>query len=435
MRLLVLGINYCPEETGIAVFNTGRCEYLAARGHDVMMCTGFPYYPRWRVDEAYRGRLAARETRNGVQILRSYLYVPRRVTTLRRILHESSFIVSACLHALATRRPDVLMTVSPPLGLALPTVLLSRLWGIPYVFRVEDLQPDAAVDLGMLPSGPVVRLLYAIERLAYRRATLVSTLTPAMKRRIVSKGSPPERVTVSPDWAEPSLFELPLTGGGVAFRQRFGLANRFLVVHVGNMGVKQGLDVVLAAAERSRNCPEIVYLLVGDGAMRPALEARAAATGLTNLRILPLQPAAVFRDVLAAADLTLVTQHRAVADIVFPSKVLTLLAAGKPVVASLNGTSEVARVVFEAGAGVITAAEDPEALATAVRTLRGDADRRRAMGAQGRAYARAHWDRERILSAMEQQFLALAQGRSWSTASAPGGADAAEHLPGHSHVR
>jgi len=287
----------------------------------------------------------------------------------------------------------------------------------------------------MLPSGPVVRLLYAIERLAYRRATLVSTLTPAMKRRIVSKGSPPERVTVSPDWAEPSLFELPLTGGGVAFRQRFGLANRFLVVHVGNMGVKQGLDVVLAAAERSRNCPEIVYLLVGDGAMRPALEARAAATGLTNLRILPLQPAAVFRDVLAAADLTLVTQHRAVADIVFPSKVLTLLAAGKPVVASLNGTSEVARVVFEAGAGVITAAEDPEALATAVRTLRGDADRRRAMGAQGRAYARAHWDRERILSAMEQQFLALAQGRSWSTASAPGGADAAEHLPGHSHVR
>jgi colanic acid biosynthesis glycosyl transferase WcaI len=201
------------------------------------------------------------------------------------------------------------------------------------------------------------------------------------------------------------------------------------------MGVKQGLDVVLAAAERSRDCPEIVYLLIGDGAVRPALEARAAAIGLSNLRILPLQPAVVFRDVLAATDLALVTQQRAVADIVFPSKVLTLLAAGKPVVASLNASSEVACVVTEAGAGVITAAEDPEALATVVRTLGADADRRHRMGAQGRTYAWAHWDRERILSAMEQQFLALAQGRSWSRASAPGGADATEHLPRHSHVR
>jgi colanic acid biosynthesis glycosyl transferase WcaI len=435
MRLLTLGINYWPEETGIAVFNTGRCEHMAAQGHDTIMCTAFPYYPRWRVDAAYRGRVFSRETRNGVEILRSYLYVPRRVTTLRRMLHESSFIASACLRAMASRRPDAVLAVSPPLGLALPTLLLSRLWGIPYAFRVEDLQPDAAVDLGMLPSGPMVRLLYTVERLAYRRAALVSTLTPAMQRKIVSKGIPPERVTVSPGWADPSAFELPLTGGGAAFRRRFGLTNCFLVVHVGNMGVKQGLDVVLAAAERSRDCPEIVYLLIGDGAARPALEARAAAIGLSNLRILPLQPAEVFREVLAATDLALVTQQRAVADIVFPSKVLTLLAAGKPVVSALNASSEVARVVTEAGAGVITAAEDPGALATAVRTLRGDADRRHRMGAQGRAYAWAHWERERILSAMEQQLLALAEGRPGSPESSPIGADAATRLSGRSHVR
>ena len=435
VRIVMLGINYWPEETGIAVFNTGRCEHLAARGHEVTMCTGFPYYPRWRVAEAYRGRLVARENRHGVEILRSYLYVPRRVTTLRRILHEASFIASSCLRTLASRRPDVLVTVSPPLGLALSSLLLSRLWGIPYVFRVEDLQPDAAIDLGMLPSGATAKGLYALERLAYRRAALVSTLTPAMQRKIAGKGVPAERVALCPNWAEPDLFELPLAGGGAAFHERFGLVNRLLVVHVGNMGVKQGLDVVLAAAERSREYPEIVYLLVGDGAVRPALEARAAMAGLDNLRILSLQPTPIFRQLLAAADLTLVTQQRTVGDIVFPSKVLTLLAAGKPVVASLNASSEVARVVTEAGAGVIAAAEDPEALVAAVGGLRGDADRRQRMGANGRAYARAHWDRERILTDMEQQLLGAAASRSRPESSSPRGTDAAQHLPGHPHVR
>src|SRR5262249_4144724 len=176
MRILMLGINYWPEETGIAVFNTGRCEYLAAQGHDVTICTGLPYYPRWRVDDQYRGRLFLHERRHGVRILRSYLYVPHRVTTLRRIVHEASFVASSCIRAMAGRRPDILVTESPPLALALTSVLLSRLWRVPYVFHVSDLQPDAAVDLGMLSTGPVTRMLFGIERLAYRHAALVATL-------------------------------------------------------------------------------------------------------------------------------------------------------------------------------------------------------------------------------------------------------------------
>ena len=407
MRITMLGINYWPEETGIAVFNTGRCEYLAAQGHEVTMVTGFPYYPRWRVAPEYRGRLLAREWHNGVEIRRSWLYVPRRVTTLRRVLHEASFIASATARAVIGPRPDLLVTVSPPLGLALSSVLLGRLWGVPYVFHVPDLQPDAAVDLGMLPTGRLVRLLYAIERLAYRRAALISTLTRAMQRRIIDKGIPPSRVTLFPDWADPSLFTLPITGGGGAARRAFDLGERFVVLHAGNMGVKQGLDVVLDAASRTRDRGDILYLLVGDGAARPALEARAAAAGLGNLRFLPLQPDPVFRDLLAAADLTLVTQQAVVADIVFPSKVLTLLAAAKPVVASLNASSEVARVVVEARAGLVAPAEDAAALVDAVRALRDDPERRSQMAADGRAYARAHWDRAQTLADMEQTLRAV----------------------------
>jgi colanic acid biosynthesis glycosyl transferase WcaI len=153
MRLLMLGINYWPEETGIAVFNTGRCEYLASRGHDTTMCTGFPYYPRWLIDDAYRGRLVARETRNGVRIFRSWLHVPTRVTTVRRVIHEASFVVSSCLRALVAPPPEVLVTVSPPLGLVLSSIVLSRVWGVPYVFHVPDLQPDAASISGCFDRG------------------------------------------------------------------------------------------------------------------------------------------------------------------------------------------------------------------------------------------------------------------------------------------
>ena len=405
MRILALGINYWPEEFGIAPFNTGRCEYLTSRGHEVTVCTGFPYYPEWKIPDHYRNHLMTSEERNGVRILRSYLYVPGRVTSRKRILHEGSFVTSSLLRALGERKPDVLFVVSPPLGLAISAVILSRIWRIPFVFHVPDLQPDAALDLGMLRKGKVVSFLYSLERLAYRNAALVSTLTVAMSKRILSKGVAPDKVVLFQDWIEPSLFDIPLQGGGQAFRNSFGLQDRFLVIHAGNMGVKQGLEVVLGAAQRSSGPDRISYLLVGDGAARASLAARAAAIGLPNLRFLPAQPKEMFNDMMAAADICLITQQRVVADIVFPSKTMTILAAGRPIVASLRAGSEVARVINEADAGVVVMPEDPQALFDAITALSRNEKARIAMGENGRNYARTHWNRSRILPYIEAQLL------------------------------
>jgi colanic acid biosynthesis glycosyl transferase WcaI len=330
---------------------------------------------------------------------------------MRRIIHEASFIVLASLRAAATgwgQKPDLLFVVSPPLGLGLSAVLLSRLWNVPYVFHVADLQPDAAVDLGMLPDGRIIQALYALERLAYRKAAAVSTLTEAIRRRITSKEIAAEKVALFSDWAAPGLFELPITDGGQEFRREFGLENRFIVMHAGNMGVKQGLEVVLEAADFSRNDPEIVYLLVGDGAARASLEKTANARRLSNVRFIPLQKEEVFRQMLAAVDICLVTQRKSVADIVFPSKVLTLLAAGKAVIASVAEQSEVARVVTEAGCGIKVPPEDPYALHNAVLDLRSNAGLRGEMGTMGRVYARQHWDRERVLRHTEAELLKAA---------------------------
>ncbi len=234
MHFVFLGINYWPDETGIAPFTTGRCEYLAGRGHQVTMLTGFPYYPAWRVPENYRGRFFCEEERNGVTILRSWLYVPERVNSMRRILHEASFIASSMLAAMtrrAVRRPDVLLVTTPPLALSLSAILLSRWWKIPFIQHVPDLQPDAAVDLGMLREGRLTDALYGLERMGYRKAALVSTLTEAMRDKIISKRIAAEKVVLFSDWARPELFQVPAHGGGAEFRRSLGVGNELLVVH------------------------------------------------------------------------------------------------------------------------------------------------------------------------------------------------------------
>lgn len=404
MRILVLGINYWPEETGIAPYNTWRCEYLASRGHEVTMCTTFPYYPMWRVADQYRGRVWQREERNGVTILRSWTWVPQRVNSLKRILHEASFLAFSLVRALSAQKPDVLLIESPPLGLALTAALLSRWWKVPFDYDVMDLQPDAAANLGMLPSGNLIRSLYWLERFAYRHATLVSTLNEGMRQRIISKSIPPEKVVLFAPRAEDDLFTIRASDAE-AFLQAHELQQKFLVVHSGNMGVKQGLGVILDAAALSRQRPEIVYMLVGDGAAKPDLKAKAASLRLDNLRFLPLQDSAQFRSMLAAADVSLVTQQKSVSDIVFPSKTVTYLAAGCPVIASVSEGSEVARVVRDSGAGFVVAPEDPVQLVTAILRLQNRQAERTAMARAGREYAREHWDGARISSQMELELL------------------------------
>jgi colanic acid biosynthesis glycosyl transferase WcaI len=405
MRILVLSVNYWPEETGIAPVVTSRSEYLASRGHDVTVCTTFPYYPQWKVDDRYRSKLWQRETHKGVEILRSWSWIPSRLSAITRILFEASFLAGNWLRTFSVRKPDLLLVVSPPLGLGITARLLSRIWGIPYVFDVMDLQPDAAVELGMLGSGALLRSLYRLEKSAYEHAGLVSTLTEGMRQRIISKSIPESKVTLFALSADPDLFLVRRGIDGAAFRQRYGLDGKFIVTHSGNMGVKQGLNVILDAAELSRNRPDIVYLLVGDGATRHELEARAAAQNLTNIKFLPVLTRDQFREMLAASDISLITQQRSVADIVFPSKTATLMTVGCPLVASVNPNSEVARAIRESGAGLVVAPEEPYSLLSAITNLLDDCRRLEEMSAAGRNYAREHWDEQMILSRMESKFL------------------------------
>jgi colanic acid biosynthesis glycosyl transferase WcaI len=331
------------------------------------------------------------------------------------MVHEGTFVCSSFTRALCGPRPDLLLVVSPPLGLAASAIALGRLWRVPYVLHVADLQPDAAVDLGMLAYGRLVRAFYRLEATAYRHAAMVSTLTEAMRGRIIAKGVPPEKVVVFSDWVEPALFKIPPP----PVRPDQGSAGEFVVAHFGNMGVKQGLEIVVEAARLSAAERAITYLLVGDGAARVNVQARAGSLGLSNLHFLPFQPRERFFELLARANVCLVTQRRTVADVVFPSKVLTLLAAARPVIASVGADSEVSRVIAESGAGMTIAPEDPRALADAVATLRANPLVRERMGRAGRVYARERWEREGVLKSTEQRLAALVGGAQEAASGSP----------------
>jgi colanic acid biosynthesis glycosyl transferase WcaI len=404
LRILALSINYWPDETGIAAFNIWRCEYLASQGHQVTICTGPPYYPQWRVPTEYRGKLIQREERNGVTILRSWMFVPQRPTTARRMLHEASFLVTSFLRALAGPKPDLIFAVSPPLGLGLTATALARLWRVPYIFDVEDLQPDAAVELGMMTKGPLTDFLYKAEWRAYQGAALISTLTEGMRQRIVEKGIDAAKVTLFPPRADSSLYTLRERIDGSAFREKHGLRGKFIVSHSGNMGVKQGMEVILSAAEKSRANENIHYLFVGDGAMRAKLEAEARTRNLRNILILALLENDEFSQMLAATDIALITQKRIVSDIVFPSKTVTLLFAGCPVIASVNSGSEVARAVRRSGAGLVVEPENADALWNAIRELAARPESLARMSQRAREFALESWDEKRTLPLMEAEF-------------------------------
>jgi colanic acid biosynthesis glycosyl transferase WcaI len=385
MKIAVWGINYAPELTGIAPFNRALCEFLAAQGHQVGAITGFPYYPVWRKRDEDRGQWFRTEVLNGVVIRRCWLYVPVVVGPLRRMLHEASFVVVSLLRVLALPKPDLFVVISPPLPLGIAAWIASVVKGVPYVFHVQDLQPDAAVGLGMVRPGVLTRILYWMESFAYARAARVSGISRGMLGKFREKGVPEEKLVYFPNGVELPI-DLPPPG---RFRARHGLSpDAFVAMYSGNLGVKQGLDVLIEAARFLQSWEEMAFstrerspfagdrvvriVVAGDGARRVHLAELIREYALDNVLLLPLQLEDSYREMLADTDCSVITQQEGTGSFFFPSKLLTSLAVGKPVITVADTNSELAHATMEGKFGVNVPPNQPEALARAIRSLADD---------------------------------------------------------------
>src|SRR3954463_4115562 len=220
MRVIVWGINYAPEFAGIAPHNVALCEFLDAEGHDVEMVTTFAYYPTWQKSAEDCGRFYRTDVVNRIPVHRCWHFVPARVSALKRILHEGTFVFTSTLRALFLNAPDVYVIVSPPLLLGMAAWLVGKLKRAPFVFHVQDMQPDAAVGLGMLKPNAFTRALYALEAYAYRHAARVSGITRGMLKTFAAKGVPESKLVYFPNAIELAT-EDPAPPRG-EFRHRYG---------------------------------------------------------------------------------------------------------------------------------------------------------------------------------------------------------------------
>ena len=393
MRVVVIGINYPPEVAGIAPHTAALCRHLAARGDDVCVVSAKPHYPAWCVYPEYRQSGFLRQTLDGVRVIRVPSYIPAKPGSLiRRLLYDGSFALIAGLTALLLPRADVYLYVGAQPAVAAATALVAGIRHRPWVAKVADLAVNAGAAVGIIRHPVLVRLLRSVEYAAYRRADTVVVLTERFAEDLTRHGMRGRKLHAVPDSEDLDSFRSTRTRAET--RRRHVLdPDQPLITHIGSIGRKQGLRVAAKAA--SEDLTDACWLLVGDGPERPAIEHSMPAG---RMRFLPFLSRPDLADILAASDVALLTQRRHVIDAVVPSKLVTYMAAGLPVVASVHADSEAARLIRRAKCGLVVEPETPGLLRDAIAELLADPDRRRQLGAAGRAFAESEFDRSRVVA-------------------------------------
>lgn len=413
-RLLLVSTNYAPEHAGIGPYATQIAEHWAEAGDEVHVLAGMPHYPSWKLDTGYAGVWRTTEERGGVRVHRRRHTVPPRQTAVRRALFEATVLGHGLLAPPAMERPDAVVAQMPSLAGGVLGARLARRHGVPYIPVVQDLMGAAAAQSGIRGGARVASVAGAIEAYALRRATLVGVIHETFLAKVAAMGVPEDRIRLVPNWSHVRRPSRPRD----EMRARLGWRpGQTVLLHSGNMGLKQGLEVLVEAA---RLDPELRVVLMGDGNQREEL--RGLAGGLPNLDFAPPADDEEFPDVLAAADALAVTQRASVLDMSIPSKLTSYFAAGRPVVASVAADGGTAQEVARSRAGVVVTPEDPRALLDAVRALADDPGRADALGACGPEYADAHLSREAGLARIDALLAeALDAGPRGATGGTRGG--------------
>jgi len=408
MRIVILS-QYYPPEPIPKPHELARG--LAERGHEVVVITGFPNYPTGKLYPNTPVRVWRWEMVDGIRVLRLPLYPDHSRSVVRRALNYGSFAVAAALLGSVLSGPvEVIFAEHPPLTIGLAAWVIGRLRRVPLLYAVNDLWPESVEATGMVRSRRLLDSVGRLERFVYRRAAAIAVISPGFKANLAGKGVPPEKVHVIPHWADESLYRPVPPDPRLA--ENLGMAGCFNVVFAGQLGLAQGLDVVLDAADELSDLPDVQFVLVGDGTDADRLRQVAGQRGLRNVRFLGRQPAEQMPHIFAVSDVLLVhLRDEPLFRITIPSKTIAYMACGRPVLMAVEG--DAAGLIRAAAAGVTCRAGSGKELAGAVRRLR--AMPRTAledMGRAGRAAFLAAYSRSVLLDRYEAILSELARSKT-----------------------
>jgi colanic acid biosynthesis glycosyl transferase WcaI len=400
LKILLYGINFAPELTGVGKYTAEMAEWLARQGHEVRVVTAPPSYPDWRVQAGYSAWRYRKTTWQGASVWRCPLWVPRVPSAARRLLHLLSFAVSSAPVMLAQLRwkPEVVWVVEPTLFCAPVALLTGALSRARTVLHVQDFELDAAFKMGLLKGAGLMNGVARLESWLLRRFDAVSTISGKMLERLRAKGVAPERLHFCPNWVDVRVVQAG--AGSPHFRQLLALPpDAVVALYSGNMAQKQGLELLAEMAAALGSERSLYFVFCGNGTGRSGLQ--AGCQGLANVRFLDLQPAELLPALLATADIHLLPQRADASDLVMPSKLCGMLASGKPVVATAVAGSELESIVHHCG--IVVPPGDWRAAADAVLRLARDPALATRLGRQGADYAGRSLDQNAIL----QRYVAL----------------------------
>ncbi len=406
MKILLVTMYFAPDTGANATIITELAEGLAQKGHEITVICAFPHYAENRIAAAYRGKLVQRGQHGSISIYRTYIYVPRNKTSLLgRLLNYVSFNFFSTLVGLWAGRFDVILTPSPPLTIGLTAWVISRLRRIPYVYNVQDIYPDIAIRLGVLKNKTAIRGFRWIENFVYRGASRITVLSEGFRDNLLQKSVPSARLRIIPNFVNTDFMK-PLPRQNV-FSNQHQLDNYFVVMYAGNIGLSQGLETLLVAADQLKDLPDLRILIVGNGAAKSELVDQAAKMNLSNVIFLPFQPVNEIPLMYASADVSLVIIRQGISSESVPSKTYTIMASGRPIIASVDTDSEVWTMLHKAECGLCVPPEDPALLAQAVRELYTRREFASRMGENGRSYVVENHSQQRVVDLYHQLLAEL----------------------------
>ena len=367
-KILLIGGNYYPELTGIGRYNGEMMDWLSQNGYECTVVTTYPYYPQWKITPEYKRKSwwYSREKKGNIIVHRCPHYVPQQPKGLKRMMLDLSFTVSGFFKILQIAfgpKRELVMVVSPPFVPGFLGVLYKKLRGARLITHIQDLQIEAARDLQMVRSQKMIRLLFAMEGFILKRADHISSISNGMVRKVREKTK--RNTLFFPNWSDTSKFYLlPVKG----LKQQFGLAETDKVVlYSGAIGEKQGLDIILKVAQMLDGLADLKFIICGTGPYKANLEQMAAQMKVKNILFMPLQPTEVLNEFLNMTDIHLVIQKADASDLVMPSKLTNILAVGGLAIITANPGNSLYDEVSSHRIGLLSEAENPEALAKAIK--------------------------------------------------------------------
>jgi colanic acid biosynthesis glycosyl transferase WcaI len=402
MHILFLVPYYAPDLGPAAPLFTTLSEELVQRGHQVSVIAAVPHYPSGSVPEEFRKGWIQKTSENGVQVVRVRIPSVKRANMAQRMLQYLCYQLGAAW-AGTRLKYDVVLVANPALWVWWPFTVLVFFRRVPAVFSVQDVYPDVGVSLGIFRHKLVIRAVAWLERFCLRQSAVIQIISDAFRPGLRALGVPDEKMALAYNWVDTGLIK-PLPKDN-AFSREHQLTDRFVILYAGNIGLSQGLEHVLAAAEQLADHRDLLVVFIGDGAGRKELVKQAEQSGLSTVLFLTFQPRARLPEVLASADISLITLKRGMGAGSLPSKTLSGLASGRPLVVSVDKGSDTWNMVEQADAGLCVPPEDPSSLAGAILTLAQDPELCQRLGRNGRAWAEKYHSPQAAAEKFEQLFI------------------------------